>query len=115
MALKNTSSTHWVISESNISDLYNLPDTLIYLSCSVLELTKIPQLPPNIYKLWCHDNLLTEIPQLPPSILYFSIYNNPVADLSNLPPLDWIFLSPWQISSFFTSLNLKRTKIVIKN
>jgi uncharacterized repeat protein (TIGR01451 family) len=52
-------------STNNITNLNNLPSTLIYLNCDYNQLTSIPVLPNLLETLICSNNELTSLPILP--------------------------------------------------
>jgi Leucine-rich repeat (LRR) protein len=72
-----------------LTELPQLPTTLVELYCGGNQLTELPQLgsegtPSKLVKLWCSDNQLTELPQLPSTLVELYCGNNPIT----YPPAD---------------------------
>jgi len=63
-------------SGDKLTELPELPDSLITLYCNNNLLTKIKKLPPNLKHLKCsHNNNLTELPILPETITILRCYD----------------------------------------
>ena len=54
----------------NLTELHDLPNSLIYLDCCYNNLTKLPDLPNSLTQLCCSNNNLIELPELPNSLTY---------------------------------------------
>lgn len=71
------------IEEMVASDMYDEIDEIIYDSCYLKEL---PRLPKNLVKLNCYHNSLTALPSLPPTLKHLDIHDNKFVVLPDLPP-----------------------------
>ena len=71
----------------NLTELPNLPNSLIELYCSTNELTELPDLPNSLIYLECYYNNLTELPILPNTLIYLNCHHNNLTELPNLPNL----------------------------
>jgi Leucine-rich repeat (LRR) protein len=65
------------------------PSTLVHLYCGGNQLTSLPQLgsegkPSMLMELYCNNNQLTELPQLPSTLVYLECGDNPI----QYPPAD---------------------------
>ena len=63
----------------------NLPSSLAYLSCSDNLLTKLPDLPSTLQSLYCSGNQLIALPELPVSLQYLYCSDNLLTQLPELP------------------------------
>ena len=60
-----------------MTELPELPDSLIELWCYNNNLSELPELPISLKELWCGSNKLTELPELPDSLIKLACcYNN---------------------------------------
>ena len=73
--------------DNNLTELPNLPNSLIELYCSNNELTELPDLPNSLIYLECYYNNLTELPILPNTLIYLNCHHNNLTELPNLPNL----------------------------
>lgn len=71
------------IEEMVASDMYDEIDEIIFDTC---YLSKLPRLPKNLVKLNCYHNFLTELPPLPPTLQHLDIHDNKFVKLTDLPP-----------------------------
>jgi len=85
--------------KNNLMKLPKLPDSLKYLDCSYNNLTELPDLPHLLIELHCDDNNLTELPKLPNSLINSLIdlgfgNNNltKIPDLSKFISLNYLFV-----------------------
>lgn len=71
-----------------ITQLPNLPQSVVYLSCSDNQLTALPDtLPPSLRQLFCNNNMIEQLPErLPASLVSFMCNNNLIEHLPELPP-----------------------------
>ena len=76
--------------DNQLIELPDLPDTLEYLYCSKNNLTSLPELPETLKELYCSNNKLTELPELPKSlkILFCSNNNLPYNNLDEYK--EWV-------------------------
>ena len=65
-------------SENKLISLPDLPKTLKHLNCQNNKLTNLPYLPENLESLSCETNYLTSLPNLPETILMMMCDNNPI-------------------------------------
>lgn len=67
-------------SDNELTELINLPKTLLRLDCSANNLTKLPALPENLQFLDCSYNMLTSLPPFPDSLKQVDCSYNPRYD-----------------------------------
>lgn len=70
---------------NKITSLPSLPKTLKYLMCNNNLLTSLPPLPENLEKLYCEGNRLTQLPILPNNLCYLNCARNELVRLPLLP------------------------------
>jgi hypothetical protein len=70
---------------NELTELYELPNTLKILDCSYNKLVKLPELPNTLIILNCCSNNLTELPKLPCSLTRLICNNNNLTELPKLP------------------------------
>jgi Leucine-rich repeat (LRR) protein len=74
---------------NRLTELPQLPSTLVGLYCRGNQLTKLPQLvsecPSTLVDLYCADNQLTELPQLPSTLVRLDCDGNQITELPQLP------------------------------
>ena len=84
--LKNyTKLNKFYCNNCGLTELPELPDSLIYLDCSYNNLKKLPVLPNSLIYLNGNSNNLLELPNLPNELNYLYCYNNNLTELPNLP------------------------------
>ena len=66
------------LSYKNLAELPDLSEyiNLKYLYCDANQLTELPELPKSLMHLYCNNNQLTELPELPNSLEYLSCKHN---------------------------------------
>jgi len=72
-------------SYNNLKKLPVLPNSLIYLNCSCNNLIELPNLPNSLTHLNCNNNNLRELPKLPNSLISLICYSNNLIELPDLP------------------------------
>lgn len=71
---------------NKLTELPELPESLIYLGCEDNKLTALPEnLPSSLAYLWCSDNLLTKLPDLPSTLQSLYCWGNQLTELPMLP------------------------------
>ena len=70
---------------NKLTNLPDLPDSLILLNCSENKLISLPDLPKTLKHLYCHNNKLTYLPNLPKSLITLHCYENKLSNLPDLP------------------------------
>ena len=55
------------------------------LNLSDLDITELPELPQTLKILYCSNNQLTELPELPQTLEILNCYNNQLKELPELP------------------------------
>ncbi len=73
------------LSDSGLTELPALPDTLETLICDNNELTSLPALPPRLKMLSCSGNKLTSLPPLPVTLQVLICDFNKLSSLPELP------------------------------
>jgi Leucine-rich repeat (LRR) protein len=69
--------------ENNLTELPELPQSLLWLYCCYNQLTELPELSQKLVTLWCSHNDLTELPELPTKLNMFCCSNNNIKYLSH--------------------------------
>ena len=79
---------------NKLTELPELPESLIYLGCEDNKLTALPEnLPSSLAYLCCSDNLLTKLPDLPSKLQSLNCYNNKLTSLpSNVSELGSLYV-----------------------
>jgi Leucine-rich repeat (LRR) protein len=70
---------------NELTELYELPNTLKTLDCSYNKLVKLPELPNTLIILNCCSNNLTELPKLPNTFNTLDCSYNNLTELPDLP------------------------------
>jgi Leucine-rich repeat (LRR) protein len=76
--------TYLYCSNNILTELPELPQTLIDLVCSRNRLIELPKLPDTLTELDCSDNQLKELPELPDTLIQLYCDGNP--QLVNIYP-----------------------------
>jgi hypothetical protein len=78
--------THIRLSKGNITQIANLPRTLVYFKCSENLLTELPTFPPDLEELYVDHNYLKEInTEDTPNLKILNISHNSIQKLNHLP------------------------------
>jgi Leucine-rich repeat (LRR) protein len=72
--------THILIQQNLLTELCELPSTLIYLNCSHNMLTRLPNLPSSLVKLECGNNCINILPELNDNLKYLCCENNELVE-----------------------------------
>jgi hypothetical protein len=72
-------------SHNKITNIVNLPDSLIELNCSYNKISSLPNLPENLIKLYCQYNNIIELNNLPIGLKYLGCSNNDIIFFDYLP------------------------------
>jgi uncharacterized repeat protein (TIGR01451 family) len=70
---------------ASMNFLAELPQGLLYLDCSINQLTQLPLLPQGLLNFSCASNQITQLPQLPGGLINLSCNSNYLTQLPTLP------------------------------
>ncbi|WP_308568034.1 NEL-type E3 ubiquitin ligase domain-containing protein [uncultured Providencia sp.] len=73
------------ISSNQITEITELPSSIIFLGLSHNRLTTLPELPRELEMLYINNNELTILPPLPETLTILDISNNQLSELPELP------------------------------
>ncbi|MTC25644.1 hypothetical protein GKR76_02900, partial [Providencia alcalifaciens] len=73
------------ISSNQITEITELPNSIIFLGLSHNRLTTLPELPRELEMLYINNNELTMLPALPETLTILDISNNRLSELPELP------------------------------
>jgi hypothetical protein len=77
---------HIIICSNNyITELLNIPDSIILLECKNNKIKKFENLPVLLEKLLCDYNEITNLDNLPQGLKFLSCDDNNIISLNNLP------------------------------
>jgi len=88
------------ITNSPVSYIPELPDSLEYLYCDNTQLASLPPMPSTLVSLQIQNSPLTGLPALPASLIDLRTINCPITSLPTLPPnLDRLMCMNGQLTS----------------
>lgn len=103
-----TGVTNLYCERNQLTQLPNLPETLILLDCSDNQLTSLPILPDTLVILYCYRNKLKMIPNLPKTLKRLDCDGNPLVKLPTLHEgLEHLICDPHMILSTILPYSLE--------
>jgi len=105
-------SIHTLILAGNqITNITNIPDTVVNLDLSENQIEKIEGIPKSVVNLDLYGNRITRITNLPPGIKYLDLGNNQIKKVENIScQIEKLYISENQITKLPVSM-YKWTKL----